>query len=233
MRNLIKFVVLPTIMLLVLACNRPIEDVDLSQEQVSETTSMTMSARGSEWTVEELSNSLSNDEDFIALADILEEYSQAPKDIEEINRIMALEETNEEDQYSLMQAMGYTTLEEAYNFDFQNFNLVSRLSQSYNLPDLPTEFLNEAFVLAFDNIIAQTTGVCDTRFKNCTVKAKATYVITAVGCTAAGLAVAGGSFWCAGCAGFAVGAACMTAAAAYMSASISDCNLDYRECIEK
>lgn len=236
MRNLIKFVVLPTIMLLVLACNRPIEDVDLSQEHVSETTSMTMFARGSEWTEDQLGDSLSNDEDFLALAEKLDYFSQTPKDLEEINRIMALEETSEEDQYNLMQAMGYASIEEAYNFDIQNYNSISRLSQTYNLSDLPSEFLNQAIEIAFENIIAQTNGVCDQRLNNCTVKAKATYVITAVGCVAAGGTIAGASFWCGGCAtgfGIAVGTVCVTAAAAHMGASLSDCNLDYRECIDK
>lgn len=179
---------------------------------------------------EDIGNALAQDEEFIELAQRLESYSEINKNIPEINRISNLEEVNEEERLNLMVAMGFESQEEAYDFDLQNFTLIQNFSERFGLRDFSPLDLDQTLTIGFNNVYSETHGNCVKRLKNCKSRARSIHVITAIGCGAAGATIGAGSFWCAGCLGLGVGAACITAAAVHMNSSISDCYLDFDEC---
>lgn len=227
MRNLFKFVVFPAIMFSLLACNRPMDDTDLSEQQASGT-SMTMFARGSEWTVEQLGDSLSNDEDFLTLAENLENYFTRSRNLEEMERIAALENIGDEDKEKFIHALGFETDEEVYNFNEQNYNRLQNIYRNYSLSDLSFEDQNHVLTIAFEDFLQQTDGKnCERKFKNCKGSAYAAYGQDAIMCGGIAGALAGPS---AGIGGILVGVGCITMAVVKLNRAVDVCIDNLEDC---
>ncbi len=183
---------------------------------------------------QDLGLELSQDSNFIELAGILENYNNIEKNPSEIKRIFDLKSVlNEDERGELVTAMGFNSVENAYDFDSRNFELVSIVNTNFGLDALSPQDLQETLIIAFGNLYEpEIEGNCKKRYNNCFTKATATYYGALSACVAAGVGIGAASFWCAGCLGAVVGAGCATAAVAYFSASADDCKLDYKECVD-
>ena len=175
-------------------------------------------------------NTLAEHPSFRALARRLEVYAQRPKDLAEINRIAALSSVSAEDRNRFVAAMGFSSEEEGLAFDEQNIADLQKSITDVGLVNLnPTE-LQGALEIGFEQVGATVEGDCVVKFKRCKGTAWAQYGMDAVACGAVAGAFAGGTFFCAGCGGLAIGVACVTMAAVKLNNEIADCRDDLVDC---
>jgi hypothetical protein len=72
---------------------------------------------------------------------------------------------------------------------------------------------------------------CSARFSSCRTGASGQYAVTVAGCMMGGAALATLSFWCAGCAGVALGGICIGGAVAVLSSQLDACGYQYVDCV--
>ena len=167
---------------------------------------------------------------FRVLARRLEVYAQRPKDVAEINRIAALSSVSAEDRSRFVEAMGFSSEEEGLAFDEQNMADLQKAITDVGLVNLSPTELQGALEIGFDQVGAAVEGNCVVKFKRCKSSAWAQYGMDSVACGAVAGAFAGGTFFCAGCGGLAIGVACVTMAAVKLNNEIADCRDDLVEC---
>ena len=181
-------------------------------------------------TTETQGSALAEHPSFRALARRLEVYAQRPKDLAEINRIAALSSVSAEDRDRFVEAMGFSSEEEGLAFDQSNIGDLQKVIADLNLGEVSMQQLVLVLEDGFEQVGEVTGSDCVVKFKRCKGTAWAQYGMDAVACGAVAGAFAGGTFFCAGCGGLAIGVACVTMAAVKLNNEIVDCRDDLVDC---
>ena len=168
--------------------------------------------------------------EFIALYQRLEQYAGVEKNLAEMNRIAGMETVSEEDRQALLAAMGFDTYEQALQFDRSNLSGLQKAVADLDLGGLSPVDLQHTLETGFAAVMEIEDDICVPQFQRCKTTAWAEYGINILNCTAIGAAFAGGTFWCAGCGGLLVGAACVTVAAVKVNNDIADCRDELVRC---
>lgn len=180
--------------------------------------------------VNEISKKISIDPDFIELVNVLEKYSETPtvKNVVNFSKDKALSENERE---LLLKQLGFNSVEEAYDFDMNNYSLLEKIYKKHQLSSFDTETLNSIYNNAINMRLPSGGPNCKGRLSNCRLFAHGSYMVAMSGCVATGVGVGTLSFWCAGCVGWALGATCVTGATMGYDAMLDGCAYDYQECI--
>lgn len=184
--------------------------------------------------VKRLAPILAKDKNFITYVNNI---SKIPNKIntKEILRINKKSINTPQDKENLAIAFGFQNSKEAQSFENENVPLMEKISENYSFKNVKSDVLEELIKTTIDLIPEYsnvTTVDCKKRRSSCLTGAMAVYGIEYAGCIAVGVTVAGGSFWCAGCLGVGVGAACLTAATVHLVSMSDTCDFNYEDCVQ-
>lgn len=178
---------------------------------------------------------LKSDLEFQEMTSLFLNKLETVQDFNKIEELSNIENISNSQNLELLQLMGFANEEEFLNFQNQIINLNQTLSERYDFSTISDNELIQIITRSIEsneNNIEFRGSNCGQRYNNCKSSAKATYILHATGCMSAGIGIASLSFGFAAPIGGAIAGACMGAAHSYYNSSISDCGLDYQECLE-
>lgn len=144
---------------------------------------------------------------------------------------------SQHDKEMYAKSLGFESLSHIQEIEKVTLKFVSMLDENYNLEEISSSEIENAILSsivthsASFNETAMRGSNCSDRYSNCQLGAYGMYAVTGAGCVGLGAGVAALSFWCAGCAGVALGSACVAGAAAVLVSDLNECGYDYVDCV--